>query len=236
MNGSWPVYTFNNFHYHQYLLWQYFSLWFVIYCCLRNISYIIAYILYDTKHAFKFYNSWECAKIINVFVFYFLSNILHGKITEFFFFFEEKLSQRPHCQCGMAYNFRLSISKRFSRHAFLAKLSDMIRHYPRSDPGKSPTSSRFFGMGSSLSAFLALVSRAARAQCTADDACIFDSEWFNRPHEHNSVSSLSAIDLHLQRFYLEYLTKTQEARDASPRWAAARAVSKRRARDTSLSR
>jgi len=107
----------------------------------------------------------------------------------------------------MAFNFKLSISKRYSRHAFLAKLSEMmICHYPRPGPGKSPTSSRFFGMWSSMSAFLALVSRAARAQCTTAHAYIFDPEWLNKPHEHNSISSLS--DLHLHRFYLEYLTKT----------------------------
>lgn len=146
-------------------------------------------------------------------------------MVKYVWFFLRKVSQRSHCQCGMAYNFRLSISTRFSRHAFLAKLSDMIWHYTRSDPGKSPTSSRFFGMGSSMSAFLALVSRAARAQCTADDACIFDSEWFNSPHEHNTVSSLSAIDLHLQRFYLEYLKRRKRATlhlDEQPRALSAR--------------
>jgi len=137
----------------------------------------------------------------------------------------------------MAFNFKLSISKRYSRHAFLAKLSEMmICHYPRPGPGKSPTSSRFFGMWSSMSAFLALVSRAARAQCSA----VHMPTYLTQSDSINHMSTTASV--HCQTCIYTGFTwnilqkRTQEARDASPRWASARAVSNTSARHVAVSR
>lgn len=105
---------------------------------------------------------------------------------------------------------------------FIQESSNMICHYPCSHPVKSPTSLRFFGMWSSMTApaamstFLKRVSREGE-QCTAD-AFIFafmlravDSEWFKRARQHQSTVSHRAASLKL---VLGISYKRQETRDA----------------------
>lgn len=156
------------------------------------------------------YNSRECAKIINAFVFYFLWNILPDKGIQFSDLIENGKNfliikiQSPICKNEIP-----------SFTTFRQERSNMMCRSPCPRAVKSPTSLRLFGMWSSVTAlaatrtFLKLVSRA-REQSPAD-AFIFAFVTQSDPVEHTSISSLSAQSCIAEAFTWNIWQKTSSA-------------------------